>query len=263
VFRIGKPIGRRCIIKAGGDLIIVTQDGFVSASTILATDRAQAERVAISAQINKAVNDAVRDYSSLYGWQPFIYPKGLMLIFNIPISSTQSRQFVFNTLTKAPCRFTGINAVCWGMLNDNAYFGGTDGTVYKFDTGASDNGVAIAGDLLPAFNYFGSSQQNKAFKLVEPIFESDGNPNAALDLNVDFQIKAPTNVPDASPTSAAIWGVAKWGIGTWGSASQIYRSWRGVRGIGRSAALRVRVSTTTGRPALIATNYTWIPGGQL
>src|SRR3990167_547770 len=113
VFRIGKPIGRRCMIKAGADLIMVTQDGFVAASTILSADRAQAERVAISAQINKAVNDAVRDYGALFGWQPFIYAKGTMLIFNVPVAATEAHQYVFNTITEAPCRFKGADALCW------------------------------------------------------------------------------------------------------------------------------------------------------
>src|SRR5690606_10208542 len=75
VFRIGRPIGRRCVIKAGADLVLVTQDGFVAASAILSLDRSQTQKVALSAQINKAVNDAVRNYGSLFGWQPIIYPR--------------------------------------------------------------------------------------------------------------------------------------------------------------------------------------------
>jgi hypothetical protein len=262
VFRIGKPLGRRCMIKAGADLIMVTQDGFVAASSILVSDRAQAERVAISAQINRAVNDAVRSYSGLYGWEPLIYPKGAMLLFNVPQSATKFYQYVFNTITKAPCRFTGVNAVCWGLMNDNAYFGGTDGKVYLFDDGSSDNGSAIAADGLQAFSTFGTVK-NKAFKLAEPIFESNGNPNAALDLNVDYQVRAPSGVSSASANTQATWGVSKWGVGKWGSASQIYRGWRGVRGIGRAAALRVRVSTTTARPSWVATNYLYVEGGGL
>lgn len=261
VFRIGKPIGRRCFIKAGADLILVTQDGFVTAASVLSLDRSQSEKVAVSSQIDKSVNTSVRDYGSLFGWQPILYPRGQMLIFNIP-QSGEYHQYVFNTLTGAPARFTGLNAVCWGLLNDEAYFG-ISGAVYKFDTGANDNGSAIAGDALQAFNYFRSPGSNKAFKLVEPIFESVGNPNAALDLNLDFQIKAPSGVATASPVSSATWGVSKWGSGTWGTDGQIYRGWRGVRGIGRAAALRVRVSDTTSRPSWVSTNFTYISGGQI
>jgi len=263
VFRIGKPIGRRCMIKAGGDLVISTQDGYVNAASILTVDRSEVQRVALSSQINKAVNDSVRSFGDLFGWQPFLYPQGTMMIFNVPQSSSVVYQHVFNTLTGAPCRFTGVNALCWALLNDAAYFGSADGTVYKFDTGNSDNGSAINGDALQAFNSFGVPGAVKRFGLVEPVFESIGNPNAALDLCTDYQVKAPSGVAAPSPSSSALWGVAKWGIGTWGTAVQVYKGWRGVRGIGRTAALRVRVSTTAARPSWIGTNFTFTPGGAL
>lgn len=263
VFRIGKPIGRRCLIKAGGDLVIVTEDGFISVATQLSQDRSTTERNAISRQINKAVNDATRATGTLFGWQPFIYPKAAMLLFNVPQSTTTAHQYVFNTITTKPCRFIGMNALCWALLDDEAYFGTPSGTVLKFDTGTSDNGVAIEGDALPAFNYFGTKQSVKSFKLVQPVFKSSGNPNAALDLNVDFQVRAPTGVSTPSPTGAAKWGVAKWGVDLWGSSDQIFKGWRGVRGVGRAASLRVRVSTTTAQPSWIATDFLFVPGGPL
>ena len=263
VFRFGKPIGRRCMVKAGSDLVLVTQDGFVPLSAVLSTDRSQTRLVSLSDQISRAVNDSVRSYGSVFGWQPIVYPKGTMLVFNVPQSPTKQYQFVFNTITGAPCRFTGINALCFGLLNDAMYWGGTDGAVYKFDDGTSDNGTAIAADGAQAFSYFKSPQSNKAFKEAEPIFESNGNPNAAIDLNVDFQVKVPTGVAAASPTRSGVWGTSKWGSGIWGTARQIYRGWRGVRGNGRSAAIRIRIDTTTARPSWLATNFTYIVGGQL
>lgn len=262
VFDIGRPIGRRCMVKWGGELIMITEDGFVPASALLA-DRSSLEKFSVSSQINKAVNDAVRDYSTQYGWQAVVYPEGTMLIFNIPQGSSKFHQYVFNTLTQKPCRFTGIDAVCWGLKGNEAYFGKSDGTVHKFDSGNSDNGTAIVADALPAFHTFKTPAAIKFFKRVEPLFQSNGNPNAALDLNVDYQVRASTAVASASVTSAAKWGIGKWGIGTWGSANQVYRGWRGIRGKGRSAALRVRISTTSARPSWIATNFTYIPGGQV
>ena len=263
VFHIGKPIGRRCMTKAGSDLILVTQDGFVPLSAILTLDRSQARLASLSDQISRAVNNSVRSYGSVFGWQPILYPKGTMLIFNVPQASTKGYQYVFNTITGAPCRFTGINALCFGMLNDNLYWGDGNGVVFKFDDGTSDNGTAISADGAQAFSYFGSPGVNKAFKNVEPIYESDGNPNAAIDLNVDFQVKVPTGVAAASPVRSGVWGVSKWGVGIWGTAAQIYRGWRGVRGVGRSAAVRIRIDTTTARPSWIATNFTYVTGGQL
>jgi hypothetical protein len=261
VFRIGRPIGRRSMIKAGGDLIFITEDGFTPASALV-LDRSQAEKSAISGQINQAVNDAVRSYSGLFGWEAFIYPAGRMLMFNIPQTSTTAHQYVFNTLTRAPCRFKGWNAQCWALVGNIPYFGGADGKVYRADIGTSDNGTAIFGDALQAFSYFGSPGQEKSFKRVRPLFQSNGDPAPALDLNVNFDIKAPTGVSTPSVVASAKWGISKWGIGSWGSASQIYRTWRSVRGYGRSASLRVRVSSTSARPSWVSTDWMYVPGGQ-
>lgn len=262
VFRIGKPIGRRCMIKDGADLIMVTEDGFVAASQILSVGRSQADARAISTQINRAVNDAVRLYKSTFGWEPFIYPRGRMLLFNVPQAGATRHQYVFNSITRRPCRFTGVNAVCWALFNDEAYFGG-DGAVYKFDTGTSDDGAEINGDALQAFSYFKSPASKKSFKMVELVLRSTGTPNIAIDLNTDFQIKAPSGVPAEPSTSAARWGISKWGKGLWGTSGQVFRAWRGVRGAGRAASLRVRTSTTTARPSWVATNWIYIPGGML
>ena len=103
----------------------------------------------------------------------------------------------------------------------------------------------------------------KAFKRVQPIFESNGDPEAALDLNVDFQVKNPTGVSGSTPTSAGKWGIAKWGSGLWGTSKQIFKAWRGVRGYGRAASLRVRIDTQTVRPSWVATDYLYVPGGQV
>jgi len=266
-FHIGKPIGRRCFVQAGGDLILVTQDGFVPLSAILVLDRSQAEKVALSVQITEQVNAAVRSYSSVYGWQPIVYPKGTMLIFNIPLSATVSHQYVFNTITGAPCRFIGMNAICFSLLDDDMYFGGNDGRVYKFDTGTTDNpgGVAtnIICDVSQAFSYLGSPGMSKAFKEVEGVFEANGNPSASVTLNLDFKIGPKTGLPSVNNagTASAIWGVSSWGVGLWGSGSQIYKGWRGTRGRGRSVSTRVRLNNGTIRVSWLATNLLYVPGG--
>ena len=266
VFRIGRPIGRRCMMKAGADLIMVTEDGFVAASSILAIDRAQSELVAISAQINDAVNDAVRDHGTLFGWQPFLYPKARMLIFNIPQTATTAHQYVFNTLTKAPCRFKGINALCWGLKENLAYVGDSAGVVHLFDGPATnDNGAAIEADGLPAFSYFGSPGIDKAFKRVEPIFKGADSPFVAVDLHIDFALNPPTAsaTPSATTSNAGVWGTGLWGTALWGTSNSIFKGWRGVRGVGRSAAVRVRINSTTTPTSWVSTNFIYVPGGMV
>ena len=264
VFDIGKPIGRRCFRKAGADLLIVTDGGVVPCSQILSTDKSQTERVALTQQINKAFNDYVRDYGSLFGWEPFIYPRRTMLLFNVPISSTAAYQIAFNTITRAPCRFTGIPALCWGLRNNDAYFGSSNGVVYKFDGGVtSDAGTNIATDALQAFSYFGSTGNSKAFKLARPIFEANGTPAIAVEMNTDFRVIPPSSVPTSLGGTGGLWDTALWDVDTWGGDADIYDGWLGVRGIGRSGALRIRTASTSLTAGWIATDFIFTPGGQL
>ena len=54
VFRISRPIGKRFVEKMGGDLVVLTEQGYFPLSQVLNQDRAN--RVAISDKINPIVN---------------------------------------------------------------------------------------------------------------------------------------------------------------------------------------------------------------
>jgi hypothetical protein len=252
------------MIKAGADLLIVTDEGVVPLSTILSTDRSQTERVALTQQVNRAFNQYVRDYGSLFGWEPLIYPRRTMLLFNIPTSSSTADQIAFNTITRAPCRFTGIPALTWAMRGNDAYFGASNGIVYRFDNNVtSDAGTNINTDALQAFSYFRTPGVNKAFKLARPVFESNTAPAIAVELNTDFEVVPPASVTTTLASAAGVWDAGLWDVATWGGAADIYNGWIGVRGIGRAAALRMRTASTVLVSGWISTDFTYVPGGQL
>ena len=266
VFRIGRPVGRRFFVKFGSDAILITQNGIVPLSAILPVDAAQARAVSVSDEIDSEVSGAVRSYGGTYGWQPFVYPKRNMAIFNAPITSTTAQQFVFNTLSKAACLFTGINSICWGLIGETAYFGSSDGKTYKFDSGLSDNGTAIAADWIQAFSNFGYPGIRKAFKMVRPVFSSNGESNAALDICLDYKIIGDATV--GSPVvTGDLWDTMLWGpdasAGKWAAADEIFTGWRGVRGIAESGALRIRTSSTTLSNAWQGTQFLFVPGAPI
>lgn len=264
VFRIGKPIGRKFWNKAGADAILITEDGFLSMATMLGVDRSQSEKAAISAKINIAVNSAVEQYKANTGWQALVYPAGKMLIFNIPISATESHQYVFNTITKAPCRFKNMNAVSWAIANDKLYFGGHDGIVYRADYGTSDNEANIDGDVFPAFSYFGTPAFVKKFNLVEVVFEGEADIVPTKQLNTDFKI--PEFISSETAVvfpDAALWDEAVWDEDVWSGGIDIYRRWESVSGIGRSASLRIKTSQKQSINSIISINYIYQIGGFL
>ena len=245
-FEVGRPIGRRCVVRFGPELIIINEDGFVPLSRLLTVDRTQADAIAISEKIGNAVTQAARSFGTLFGWQGAIYPAGNMGVFNIPTSSTTSEQYVANTITGAWCRFTGQNAACWGLFNGGLYFGSPNGVVYRADTGANDDGVNIEADLQTAFTYPGGRGVQKRFTMVRPIFVTNGILTPSIGVLVDFDIRD-VEAPVSSIATGTIWGQFTWGDALWGSTSQLQRNWVGVSGVGYAASLRFRVSTASVR----------------
>ena len=261
VFRIGRPLGRRAMTRAGADLLVMTEDGFVALSSVLPVDRSQQSAAAVSAQINPVVTAQARDFAGSFGWQAFFYPSANMLMFNIPAAAGRFEQYVFNTVTRAPCRFTGIPAHCWALIDDVPYFGGA-GFVARFDVGSTDDGADIRALGVQAPNAMGPRAQTKAFKRVRLTMQSEVPPAVGVDVQPDYDLSAPPPAPRAGVAPLARWDQARWDQALW-AGEATWAPWRGVRGKGRMGALRVQVAAREAPVAWIATDVLVVPGGVL
>jgi hypothetical protein len=242
VFSVGLPLGRRALFKYGSDLMAVTTDGIVPLSQALKLDRAQENLVAVTSKIQNAFAVSTQAYGSNFGWQGMLYPKGSLAIINIPTAQDSAAvQYVQNVLTGSWCRFTGLNAVCWGIANDAPYFGTADG-VYLWDTGAADNGNPITADSLSAFNAFGQPGLNKKFSMIRPIVRAPNAVRPALEMLTDFKLRIPTSVPTVVGAQEAYWDEAFWDSADWVDVDSIRIDWTSVTGIGYFGAPRMIVS---------------------
>lgn len=261
-FRLGAPIGRRCTMKLGGDLIVITLDGFEMLSASLVSSRTS-NRAKLSDKIGGAVKASIRAKRGNFGWQPIFYPKGNMAVFNIPLQeTTTSHQYVMNTTTRAWCRFVGQNAFCWEIYNDDLYFGGAD-NVFQADSGLSDNGDDIEADAKTAFTYFNRRGQLKRFSMTRPILTVDGSLYVAMTVNVDFEDDQPTAVPSFTPDEGEEWDESEWDVASWGTGSQINKAWQSVTGLGYAAAMRMRVVAQNGSISWQSLDWIWEPAGTI
>lgn len=263
VYKTGFPIGRRCLIKTGGDLGILCSDGVVSLNQLMNAGREVAQRVAITAKIQTLFNEYVKLYSANAGWQCLVYPRSNMAIFNIPVSSTEYRQLVLNTITGAWCQFKSLNGFCWGLLSNNLYFGATNGVVYKADTGYQDNGGTITAYLQPAWNTYGASGRQKMFTLIRPVIQTDGAPDTKLIMNVDFNVVAPTGSISVSAPSNSLWGSATWGSGVWGGDGTLVNQWNAAQAVGVWGSPNYIVTTNGASFALNSYDVQMSIGGAL
>jgi hypothetical protein len=265
VFRIGRPIGRRCICRLASDVLVICTDGLAPLSKMLLTDRSQPDALVTNKIIN-AINADAQAYGSNFGWQCIEHPLGNKLILNVPeVPDTTAHQWVMNTVStsNAWCRFKNWNANCWAVQQDSLYYGGA-GVVILADVGTSDSGMAITFDAKPAFSYF-DSMQEKRFLMVRPIFRTSALINIPpITLNVDFE-----DVINAAPFFnqglSAPWNTSPWNTTPWGGQTPNFqiKNWLGVSGIGYAASGRITAQSNNIAIQWQSIDYLFEPGGPL
>lgn len=242
VFKIARPIGKRCIVNVGPELIVITESGFVPLTQMYAENESNYSK-AISDKISGSILTAVTNFKSTFGWEALIYPKGQFGLFNVPNGvSGEFVQFVVNLSTGAWGRFTGQDAYCWGLLNGDLYFGGST-KVYKADNGLSDAGVQIQGNAKTAFVYYGGRGTSKRFTAIRPIVSSDADLPVSIGFDVDFNDGTSTYTPSSATTTGAEWDTATWDVAEWAGTIASQLVWRSVADIGWNAAIRIQTST--------------------
>jgi hypothetical protein len=248
VFNMGAPIGRRCLTQVGADVAIICIDGVVPLSKVMIFERAAVAKVTLTQNIQRVMNESARAYGDNFGWQLMSYPRGTRAILNIPVSeNAEQRQYVMNTLNGAWCRFTGMNANCWELLNDIPFFGGNDGVVYQADEGGSDAGAQMRADMMTAYNYFGERGNLKRWMMCRPLLTTDGVVNPGIAFNVDFQTDAPISIPNTEAGAQALWDVALWDVGLWAGLTT-QTTWTSVAGLGYCASIRMVVDIVSDVP---------------
>ena len=188
VFRIAAPLDVRGVVKLGGDLVVMTREGYMKLGGVLTEGRINIKTGNLADKISKAVIEAGRNFVANTGWQAVLYPAGNRMVFNVPVSGDTFHQHILNTVTGAWSRFTGMNAHAWGLYNDELYFGGDgDGIVYKADTGEADNSTDIMGLCETAYDYFGAPGVTKQCTALQLFGASNGSVNFGLAAQADFQ----------------------------------------------------------------------------
>ena len=255
VWQLGYVFSRRCYYKWAGDVLLLTQDGLVPLASALQSSRLD-PRVNLTDKIFYEISKEADAYSTFFGWQVIYYAKPNMLLINIP-NPSGTEQYVMHTISKSWCNFTGINATCFELHNDDLYFGG-NGFVGKFwDTNADDGGQ-ISATCQQAYSYFDNPGQQKRFTMVRPTFLVDvGAPGIYAGINTDFQTQ--NNLGKVTfvqtPTTTAVWDLAKWDIDVFAGGLVVSRQWQGVTGIGYAGGINLNIVSAGIDVHWVSTDY--------
>ena len=206
-YKISRPIGYNCLVAYQGDIIIISEDGYIPLSRALPLERANSSQIAFSDAIAPLVAERTQKYASRSGWQGIIYGRGGYGIFNVPVAG-QFEQHVINLNNGAWCRFTGINACCWHEFSGRLYFGSNDG-VYLYDEGYSDNGTRISGVVEQAYTDLGTNNLKK-IQLINPRTKSGGNYSLVIYTNMDMEKRKFDSQESIVSGGNSKWNQKKW-----------------------------------------------------
>lgn len=263
VYEIGKPLGRRCFQKYGGDLVIVTQNGAFPLAAALQSATID-YKLALSFKIENAFTEAARSYGSIFGWEAIVYPARSALIVNVPHQEdAEHEQYVMNTITKSWCKFKEWDAETFGIFNGQLYFAvGTK--VMKAWTGTIDGTSDIVAYGKTAFSYFGKAGLLKHFKLFGPVLSVNGTISFLTDIDVNFGDSPITGTATYSTVSGASWNVDNWDAGFWAAGQEIVMGWTSPDEYpGYSAAGKIKVTTGELTVQWMSSQYVYEYGGPV
>ncbi len=237
VYDIGEPLSIRGSVKFGGDVLIITEYDYVSLQAALQGVEAQIAESKISGALRIATNT----YRGNFGWQSFLYPRGKMAIFNIPVSENATyEQHVLNLNTKAWTKFTGIEADCWSLFASDPYFGSADGKIYEFDDGDLNGAGAISSKMQQAWSplNFGA---NKSVIAMREFYKTNIAINISNTFAVDYEDFPTQSFPASVSSDGTDWG-SDWGS-SWGPAAQVFKWWQSVGVFGQVVSRRKYLTT--------------------
>ena len=261
VWDLGAPVGKRCMYKYAGDLLIVTQDGIVPMSAALQSSRVN-PKVAITDKIQYAISDAVTNYGANFGWQLMYVPTINQLWLNVPIQvGNAQQQYVMNSITGAWCNYTGWNANCFELYKDEPYFGGNGYVAHAWNTKA-DDGTNITAFGLQAFNNFNNAGTLKRFTMSRPILRTNGQPSVYAGINIDFSVSDTTSPLTFAPPTFGIWDSSIWDASQWGGELGVLQFWQGLNGVGYYGAPVVKVASAVLDVRWVSTDIV-IEGGAI
>lgn len=267
VWDIARPLGRSCLYKYGGDLLVACQDGILplsqaleSAQGVSTTDPTKA----LSFKIKNAIAEAAAAYGSNFGWQMIYGEQQNMLLLNVPVAVGSQQQYAMNTASKARpwTKFKGWPANCWESFNGWLYFGGNTVVCKAWDT-LADNGTQIVADCQQAFNYFGSRGRTKRLTMCRPIFQGSAAPSFEMTVNVDYDTTVPSSALSVYTTTVGVFGSGKFGQCVFGGENIVWKSWQGINGSGYCASPRLRAGTLGAATNWIATDFIFELGAYL
>ncbi len=246
-YDISKAMGKNAWFRAGGDIIILTEQGMVPVSAARYKDPAALGLDAIS----KAIEPDWRLYAQQRGavpWEVVKWDRQARFYVNCPIASPEQPKatIVGNLLTGALSRYTNWDTRCLGLHAEQAYFGTNDGTIYQAEVGGTDAGIPYTSQVAFAWDHLGPVSYTKTVKQAQAVFTTKRNFSYRLSDSVAYNqvFPSPPNSIVESSTSSE-WDVGLFDVAVYDQGQSYYTvktRWRSIGMTGDVHSLQVQVA---------------------
>jgi hypothetical protein len=245
VYRIGKPMGPKAFIRAGGDLVIATDIGFIPLSQAIQRDIAALSPNAVSFPIEVAWNDRVASRSA-QPWHCEIWPTKQMTVVALPtVVETGPEMLIANARTGAWALYTGWDGGCLEVFEERLFFGSSNGRVVEAEVTGSDEGLPFVATVVPLFSDLGAPASLKTIGMARATMLSAYPLTERISIQANFTINLPP-APDSTLTGVqSVWGGGVWGQSQWGqqAVKKPQQRWLSVSGSGYSIAPALQITS--------------------
>ena len=264
-YRIGRPMGKKGFIRAGGDLVIATTVGFISLAQASRKDYAALGQGAVSYPIE---DDwvLVQQQRGQVDWRCQVWAEGQMTIVAPPTPENRDPiAYVINTNTGKWCTFTGWDITAMVQFNGGIYFGSRDGAVRQGWVTGADEGAPYVCKSLPLFDGLDVPASVKVLKMGRAVTRASYEASLQLSGHSNFAVNFP-----APPSQQAIpigneWDNGIWGESVWDAerASIVSGDWVSLGNLGHDVSVGAQVTNGALVPIdveLIRTDVTYSVG---
>lgn len=241
VYKTARPLGGvKCTARVGTDLLILTRTGLTSLSSIM-------QGYPVAPGLSDPIGPSFVKQAELYpddtSWGVIWDSRKNRVIVNVANVESTPTQYVFSIQGGGTwCRLLGQHARSWIEWNGDLYFGGTDGAVYRADTGHSDYGNPIEGEVVFAPSEFGVPGE-KHWRRAMVYFYSAASITPTIQMVSDYATAGDSLAASASLSldDGGVWDEAIWDEAEWAGTPQTQRAIVNLNGKGFAGALRVAV----------------------
>lgn len=256
------PIGRRCLFRVGGELVIITRLGLLPLSAAIGgSGQLNLAQIDPWGKIAPGIAADAVSHAGKSGWSGMMHDGFVYVTVPTSSSNAVSKQYVLNLRNGSWSITTGYNGAQWCSFEGSIYFGASSGGKVLKVGGTSDLGADITASANGAFVLPSGPSNTNLFLGIRPKMQADGSVAGFIGVDTDYVLRPASgnqiNIVD-DPSSTP-WG-SPWGS-PWGRRGEAVAQWYTIQGFGRAVSVRMRAVGSAQNLRWFATDVLYKPGG--